>query len=318
MTGASPGASAPAPAIAVLMATCNGAAYLRDQLNSLAAQSLPPRWLVVSDDASADDTRAILSDFAARNPAIVLHLRKGPGMGAAANFLSLLRQVPAEAELVAIADQDDVWLPGKLARGAEMLAAAGRGRPALLGTRSLVCDAQLQGRRPSPRWTRPFGFRHALVQSVAGGNTMMLNRAAVSLAAAAAAEAQQVVMHDWWLYQIVSGAGGRVLFDTEPQVLYRQHGANQIGANDGWRARIRRLLALVRGDFRHWNAVNLRALGASRHRLTPENRAVLAEFARLQQGGPTRRLKGLHQLGLYRQGAGGTASLWLAALIGRI
>ena len=318
MTGGGSGSLGGGAAVAVLMATCNGAEYLRAQLESLAAQSLPPRWLVVSDDRSTDGTRAILAEFAARNPAIALHLLDGPGRGAAANFLSLLRQVPAEAELVAIADQDDVWLPGKLARGADMLAAAGRGRPALLGTRTLVCDARLQGRRPSPRWNRPFGIRHALVQSVAGGNTMMLNRAAVSLAAAAAAEARQVVMHDWWLYQIVSGAGGQVLFDAEPQVLYRQHGANQIGANDGFRARVRRLLALVRGDFRHWNTVNLRALGASLHRLTPENRAVLADFARLQQAGAARRLTGLHRLGLYRQGKGGTASLWLAALIGRI
>jgi glycosyltransferase involved in cell wall biosynthesis len=317
MTGAAPGALAPAPAIAVLMATCNGAAYLGDQLDSLAAQSLPPRWLVVSDDGSTDGTRAVLSAFAARNPRISLHLLDGPRQGPAANFLFLLRHVPAEAGLVAIADQDDVWLQDKLMRGARMLAAQPCGRPALLGTRTLVCDAGLQHRRPSPLWRRPFGFRHALVQSVAGGNTMMMNRATVSLAAAAA-EAQQVVMHDWWLYQIVSGAGGQVLFDPQPQVLYRQHGANQIGASDGIAARLRRLRALVRGDFRRWNGINLRALQASAHRLTPENRTLVTGFAHLQHGGLGARLTGLHRLGLYRQGAAGRASLWLAALLGRI
>lgn len=318
MTGAAPVALAPAPAIAVLMATCNGAAFLRDQLDSLAAQSLPPRWLVVSDDGSTDGTGAILSGFAARNPQISLHLLDGPRQGAAANFLFLLRHVPAEADLVAIADQDDVWLPDKLMRGARMLAAQPRGRPALLGTRTLVCDEGLQQRHPSPLWRRPFGFRHALVQSVAGGNTMMMNRATVSLAAAAAAEARQVVMHDWWLYQIVSGAGGQVLFDLQPQVLYRQHGANQIGANDGLWAKLRRLQALVRGDFRRWNGINLRALQASAHRLTPENRALVTGFAHLQHGGLGARLAGLHRLGLYRQGVAGRASLWLAALLGRI
>lgn len=306
------------PAVAVLMATFNGAAHLRAQLDSFAAQSLPPRWLVVADDGSSDATRALLQDFAAAHPAIALRLLEGPRQGAAANFLFLLGQVPAEADFAALSDQDDVWLPGKLARGAAMLSAAAAG-PALLGTRTLVCDSALENRRPSPLWPGPFGFRHALVQSLAGGNTMMLNRAGITLTAAAAAEVPQIVMHDWWLYQIVSGAGGQVIFDGEPQVLYRQHGANQIGANDTAGAKLRRLQALLRGDFRRWNSINLAALEASAARLTPDARDVLAGFRRMQGAGLAGRLRLLRRLRLRRQGGtGAAASLWLAALTGRL
>lgn len=305
-----------AAAIAVLMATYDGAAHLAAQLDSIAGQTLPPRWLVISDDGSGDATLAIVAGFAARHPGIAVTVLPGPRLGAAANFLQLLAHVPEGAEFAALSDQDDVWLPGKLAEGAALLGAANL--PALLGTRTLVCDANLRGAHPSPLWRRPFGFGHALVQSFAGGNTMMLNRAAIGLAAGAAAEAGQVVMHDWWLYQIIAGAGGQVVFDARPQLYYRQHGANQIGANRGPMAKLHRLRALLRGDFRRWNGINLRALAASAHRLTPENRAVLQGFAQLRDLPLWPRIAQFRRLGLYRQGPAGTASLWLAVALGRL
>lgn len=147
---------------------------------------------------------------------------------------------------------------------------------------------------------------------------MMLNRAAIALVAGAAAEAGQVVMHDWWLYQIITGAGGQVVFDACPQLYYRQHGANQIGANRGPMAKLHRLRALLRGDFRRWNGINLRALRASAHRLTPENRAVLQGFAQLRDLPLGPRIVLFRRLGLYRQGVAGTASLWLAVALGRL
>ena len=304
------------PAIAVLMATYNGAAHLAAQLDSIAGQTLPPRWLVISDDGSTDRTPDLVRDFARRHPTIAVTVLRGPGQGAAANFLHLLTHVPGGADVVALSDQDDVWLAGKLADGAALLGDSNL--PVLLGARTLVCDGNLRGAYPSPLWRRPFGFGHALVQSFAGGNTMMLNRAAIRLAAAAAQEAGQVVMHDWWLYQIIAGADGRVVFDPSPQLYYRQHGANQIGANRGPIAKLHRLRALLRGDFRHWNGINLRALAASAHRLTPENRAVLQGFGQLRALPLRERVALFRRLGLYRQGPAGTASLWLAVALGRL
>ncbi|MBL4929615.1 glycosyltransferase family 2 protein [Tabrizicola sp. KVB23] len=304
------------PAIAVLMATYNGAAHLAEQLDSIAGQTLPPRWLVVSDDGSSDATLAIVAGFASQRRGITVTVLRGPGQGAAANFLHLLAHVPAGADFAALSDQDDVWLPAKLADGVALLAATNL--PTLLGARTLVCDENLQAAHPSPLWRRPFGFGHALVQSFAGGNTMMLNRGAIALAAEAATEAGQVVMHDWWLYQIIAGAGGRVVFDARPQLYYRQHGANQIGANRGPIAKLHRLRVLLRGDFRRWNGINLRALRASAHRLTPENRAILQGFAQLRDLPLWRRIAQFRRLGLYRQGPAGTVSLWLAVALGRL
>ncbi len=304
--------------VTILMATCNGAANLQAQLDSFLVQTRRPGQVIVSDDGSRDGTVAILERFAAAHPGLRMRIMAGPGRGAAANFLHLLRSLPADCGPVAFADQDDVWLPDKLARGLRALGHVAPDRPALVGGRSYVCDAGLSRRRLSRLPTRAPSFRHALVQNFAGGNTMMLNAAAARLLREAAPEAGRIVMHDWWAYQIVSGAGGQVIFDRAPLVLYRQHGGNQIGANAGLPAALRRLGWLLKGRFRRWNAINLRALQASAHRLTPENRAVLGDFALMQRAGLIRRLSILRRLGLFRAGVSGRLSLWMAVLLGRV
>lgn len=105
------------------------------------------------------------------------------------------------------------------------------------------------------------GFRNALVQIFAGGNTTMPNRAGIALARAAAA-AGRVVLHDWWLHQLISGTGGQVIYDEVPLLLYRKQGTNQVGA------KLRRMRLILRGRFHRWNAINLAGLAASAHRLT--------------------------------------------------
>jgi hypothetical protein len=317
-----PPASPPhAPKVAILLACYNGAVHLRAQLDSYLTQSLPPALVLVGDDGSTDASRTVITEFAASHPTLPLRLLEGPRQGSAQNFLQLLRAVPPQIDLVAISDQDDVWLPHKLGRGAAMLAAVEPMRAGLVLGTTLVCGEDLGAPQCSPLPRRPPDFRHALVQNIAGGNTMMLNRAAVDLLAAASLEAGRsagsVVVHDWWIYQIISGVGGAVIFDPEPGLLYRQHPGNLIGANTGARAKIMRLRMMMAGHFRQWNTTNLQALGASSARLTPQNRKLLENFARMRHAGPITRLWLLHKSGLYRQGFAGRVSLWVAAALGK-
>ncbi|MDH3264993.1 MAG: glycosyl transferase, partial [Paracoccaceae bacterium] len=225
---------------------------------------------------------------------------------------------PAGAAFAALSDQDDVWLPAKLARATDRLAALPEDRPALYCGRTVICDEGLRRLGLSPLFARPPSFRNALTQSIGGGNTMVLNRPGLALARAAAAEAGRIIMHDWWLYQLVSGAGGTVLYDPEPQLLYRQHRQNQIGSNSSTAARLRRLGMVARGVLRDWNATNIAALRASAHRLTPENRALLEAFAAARAAPFPRRLGAFRRLGLYRQTRGGGLSYWCAAAAGLI
>lgn len=301
--------------VTVLMALFQGAEFLGPQLDSIAAQAVDWR-LVVGDDGSDDSGPAILNEFARAHPHRV-GIRAGPGKGAGANFIALLAALPEGPGFVALSDQDDVWHPDKLARAVGMLLALPPD-PALYCSRVTVCDRDLQPRGLS-RWPRREpSFRHALVQNLVQGNTVVLNPAAAELARRAGHAARRVVMHDWWLYQLVTGAGGTVIHDPRPSLLYRQHGANAVGANIGLGARLVSLQRMFSGQHRQWSRVNLREMARLRPLLTAENQRLLDEFILLRGPGMTVRLAALRRAGFYRQGAISQAAFWAATVLRRV
>ena len=303
----------------ILMAVYNGGDHLKEQLDSFETQTHQNWVLIASDDGSRDNSAAHLERFAKRHPRTVR--LSGPQNGGAANFLHLIRHLghmePAP-RWVSFSDQDDVWLPQKIARAQEWLASVDASKPALYCSRSLIADQNLANPKLSVARPKSPGFRNALVQNIAAGNTIVLNPAATDLVLRAAAHVSEVVVHDWWIYQLITGAGGVVLHDDEPGLMYRQHGANQIGANEGWKARFRRIGKLLRGDFRAWNTINIAALAATAEELTAENKAVLNGFAHARQLPLIQRLRALRKLQLYRQSGAGTLALWVAAMLRRI
>lgn len=301
----------------ILMAVYNGAKTLPAQLASFGAQTHADWHLVASDDGSQDRSRQVLEAFRAGSGAGRVTMIDGPGQGAAANFLRLLRhaaQGDTAPRWIAFSDQDDVWLPDKIARSISALRASDASTPTLYCSRSWVTCDDLATRRISPARPRGPDFRNALVQNIAAGNTIVLNSAAADLVLGAVGHVEQVVVHDWWLYQLVTGAGGRVIHDDAPGLLYRQHPDNQIGINDTARARWYRMIRLLRGDFGAWNRANIAALRATAHILHPAHRATLESFARLPSLPLIRRLRLFRQLRLYRQTWGGTLTLWLAVM----
>ena len=120
--------------ISVAMATFNGARYLQEQLDSLAAQTLLPDELVVTDDRSTDRTLEVLGEFAASAPFAVRIVQNEENLGYAKNFEKAATL--CTGDIVFFCDQDDVWLPQKI----ERMMAAFEGHP----DRMLVmCDAAL-------------------------------------------------------------------------------------------------------------------------------------------------------------------------------
>ena len=308
------------PRITVLLGLHDAGDDLAAQLQSYLDQSLKPAAILASDDGSGDATRDRFAAFAAGPAAaagIACTLLDGPCRGGTANFLHLLARADPGGDFTALSDQDDIWLPEKLSRAAAMLAPHA-GRPALLGTRSWEWEPATGRRRLSRLVPAPHDFRHALAQNFAGGNTMVLNRAGLALVQRALPHVRAAAVHDWWLYQLVSGAGGTVLWDAQPHILYRQHGRNQIGANRGLGSKLRRLRAMLRGTYKGWNDLNLAALQANADLLNAEARAVLDRFAR-DRGGPLPvRLAMLRDTRLYRKGRINQATLWLAAALGKL
>lgn len=96
--------------ISVCVATYNGEKYLQEQLDSILIQLAPDDELIISDDFSTDKTRSILDSYRA-DPRI--KLLEGPQKGIIKNFEHAINQ--ASGDLIFLADQDDVWLPDKVA-----------------------------------------------------------------------------------------------------------------------------------------------------------------------------------------------------------
>ncbi len=283
--------------VQILLATCNGGRYLAAQLDSIFAQTWNDWQLLVRDDGSVDNTPDILADYRQRYPdKMVMLAADGIRLGACANFARLM--AAADADYLLFCDQDDVWLPGKIARTMETMRAlereSGAAKPLLVHTDLAVTDASLTVVRPS-LWryqhTRPeYGscLNRLVVQNYATGCTLMFNRAARDVALPLPLEAQ---MHDWWL-ALVAAAFGRVGYLAEPLVLYRQHGLNDVGAQGFTPGN---LLKRCRqwGETRAMLCRIQRQAGAFLERyhgrLTPAQREMLGTYSRLDSYNGLRR-----------------------------
>lgn len=312
------------PVVHVLMATYNGERHLVQQWASIEAQEGVTVILHVADDGSSDRTVPLLKELAARREGAIVEvhwLDAPPRRSACASFLLLLEHAvhrfPAAAWL-AFCDQDDIWLPGKLRAAQRTLADAPAGVPALYGGRTLSVGDNGRELGFSELFRAPPCFRNALVQSIMGGNTMMLNGAAARLVAGSARA--PLTAHDWFAYQLVSGAGGVVHYDARPFVRYRQHGNNHVGSNIGWRATLNRLKRMFFGrHYTRWNDLHIAALRERAGALTPHNRAILEDFHRARHAAtPWRRLSWLRRSGVFRQPGVQQFILWVACAVRRI
>lgn len=302
------------PPLTIALCTYNGAAYLREQLNSYLAQDHTQWQLWVSDDGSNDATLDILKEFDRRHgdqhPLCVI---KGPRQGVATNFLSLLCHPEFPTGPVALSDQDDVWLQHKLTRALTRI--QDYSGPVIYGAQSLHVDDNLRtiGRSNTAR-SRP-SFRNALVQNVISGHSCVLSAEALDLVRRAGVP-MGVPYHDWWLYLLISGVGGQVVIDDATVLLYRQHESNLMGAHRGQRARITRARQVLKSEYGNWVGANTAALATRASLLDPMARQILENFRELTTG-PSR-IAQLRRLGIARQGRLGTACLYAAAALGRL
>lgn len=234
-----------APKTSVALCTYNGAEFLPEQLASIAAQTLPPDEVVICDDGSSDRTLSILADFvkAAPFPVRVEHNRQQ--LGYRANFMKAASL--ASHDLIFFCDQDDIWLPAKIATVA---AAFARERDLLLVYHNAVLvDALGDGdqplfavagqravlaQQPMPAWHYTLGFTQAFRRELLTYNHLW----PTSLDHMTHA----VMAHDQW-FIFLAAALGRVGYLDERLVRHRQHASNTYGVRQSsrwrrWRSRM--------------------------------------------------------------------------------
>jgi len=271
------------PTVHILLATYNGAQFLTEQLDSIARQTHSAWTLTISDDGSTDNTLALVAEFAARitQPLTVL---QGPRQKSSTrNFCHLIQNAPtAEAsDLYAFCDQDDVWLDNKLERAVEWHAQQQSHAVRLYCSRTQFVDEQLKPIGLSPGIQRPPSFGNALVQNIASGNTMVMSHDV--LLAQKKVKPEHSVWHDWTTYIVTTALAGRIWFDDEPCLLYRQHPQNVIGSNTGPIAAILQMPALLKGRYRRRAEINQRGIQSLLKEMPEENIKVYEQFQRLLQ-----------------------------------
>lgn len=280
--------------VEILLATYNGADFLREQLNSILAQTDGGWHLTASDDGSRDGTPGILEEYAGRYPDRIAIHRSGRRFGNARDhFFHLMSR--CEADFMLFCDQDDVWYPDKLRRTRAAYASAveawGADSPILVFSDQTPTDAGLRPladslMRYQKQYFERFDYRSILMQNVVTGGAMGVNRALARLAGRPS-EPERVIMHDWWL-AAAAARFGHIAYIDAPLGVYRQHGDNAVGAKHmdsaGYIAGRLAALSDVRGAISRKKAQAAAFRRAYSDRLTPEDCAFLDAFARPHSG----------------------------------
>lgn len=220
--------------IDVLLASYNGERYIEEQVKSIMDQTYSNIRLIVRDDASSDTTKEILDNLQKKYHN-KMRVVSGERKGVIGNFWELLKL--SDAPYTMFSDQDDVWDKKKVEW---TFAAMQKGEsespktPHLVHTDLSVVDENLQCLATSYwRFAALFPekgatFKRLLVQNVVTGSTVMINQPLKNLLPF---KTPSTVMHDWW-FALTAAAFGKITSLNRSTLLYRQHPANVLGAQE--------------------------------------------------------------------------------------
>jgi len=252
--------------VLILMAAFNGGKYIAEQIESIRGQTMPAWKLMIKDDGSTDDTIIIAKHYASLDKRIHLVEGEHTRLGPVRNFSWLMKRAQQTHEsYVAFADQDDVWDEDKLnVQFQDMVNLEGKyGKhvPLLVHSDLEVVDENMRTIHPS--FARYQNMRHPetkdirtlIVQNVAVGNTIMINRQLLDIAVPIP---ENAYMHDWWLVLCAVVFGG--LFYNHRQLnKYRIHAHNVTGVL-GYRSAINPLKLSLFKRLQKMNGIYIASL----------------------------------------------------------
>ena len=223
--------------VQILMSTYNGERFLAEQIESLLRQTWGNLEILIRDDGSKDGTSDILKEYGAKYNNIKVFLEEN--LGVSRSFFELLKK--SDADMVAFCDQDDIWLEQKVEAAVQRL--EHEQGPALYCSNKILVDSDGTPMEKQDRRERVPGFGNAVVECICTGCTTVMNREMAQIIKAKTP--QRAILHDWWSY-LVAAYAGKVIFDKNAYIKYRQHGGNVVGAKAGFIGELRSKAAYLR------------------------------------------------------------------------
>lgn len=209
--------------VSVAMATYNGSRFLREQLESLYAQTRLPDEIVVVDDCSTDGTHDILEEYHQKK-GLIYFVNKA-NLGVNKNFEKAIRN--CTGDYIAICDQDDVWMSHKLQTCLSKILEIEGNKPACVSSQCIEVNKELKIIEPrKSKMIDSFGLKpNLLTIHNSQGCTMMINRELVNLLGSFPSKG---LMYDGYIGLLAPCIGYKYNI-AEPLMFYRHHDANVIG-----------------------------------------------------------------------------------------
>lgn len=226
--------------VVVLMSTYNGEKYIREQIVSILEQEGDFQLdLLVRDDGSNDGTIEILKKYERRGR---LKWYTGRNLKPAHSFLDLLKHC-GEYDYYTFVDQDDYWMSDKIKKGIKAL--KGVDSPALYFSNAELVDRELNslGRNVYVNTPRTDFYTVSCAGGILGC-TMVFNHQLAELVQNKEFP-KRVPMHDFYITLLCLAVGGKVIYDDQPSMKYRQHGNNVVGVAYGFMNTIRNRLKAI-------------------------------------------------------------------------
>lgn len=260
--------------VAVLLSTYNGEKYVGAQIHSILTQSYKNLVLVVRDDGSSDKTVKIVKEYMENYSNI--KLVEGKNLGFIKSFFELLKL--EKADYYAFADQDDVWLPDKIALAVESLNKLDDSKPNMAFSNSDYYDVNMKLIKEGEKG-KTFSFTNSLYECVTQGMTMVINQKTKDTVLDYMPE--RVFFHDWWVYMICSGMGN-VAYNDVTTVKYRRDGKNATAEGENF---IKLLIWRIKNLFGKDGLLDIRIQQSEYKKLfydklSDENKAILDRFVR--------------------------------------
>ncbi|WP_208414646.1 glycosyltransferase family 2 protein [Paenibacillus castaneae] len=302
------------------MSTYNGEKYISEQIQSILDQENVNVHLLIRDDGSTDKTVEIINSFMKKYSDQIMFYA-AENIGVKDSFLELLKNSNEMFDYFAFSDQDDYWLPNKLFAGINYITNSMEDGPILYCSRTTLVDEDLKRLvewPPVPK--RPLKLNNSLVENVVVGCTMIINIPARKLLIKLRPNTQNIIMHDWWMYLCIS-AFGRVYFDKQSNILYRQHSNNLIGGERSifkkWSKKFRNVFLKLHNNIRSIQALEFNSV-LNRNKVCFSEIETLTEFNAYVTYSVSKRLKYSFKNKLYRQSKMESVLLKALLLIARV